>query len=546
MKTSTPFVIAAFCASCAWPVTAQVANPPSRQVTPTGNNSNVVPDGVTFYHGQTYLLRNGRAALVDGTLVPEGKVLTRAGRLVPMPPELSGRPESRTQIAPAASSDAVQDGIVHTRGRSFMVRGTSLVPIDSKLIPEGAVLNAANILAPLPSDFSGFNLERTPIGTSTLPVRTDSGIQALAGQAGVPQVGASVPQAPRITVPQPSVAPAGASGVTRTGMVTNPDGTTTPIGITPNGAAISLDGRGTVMTGAAVNAAGAASAGVNAGNNTTANGGSPNANGQVSASAPNTPNLGAGTGGRTFQPAVNANGTVGASGVGINGQVQGAVGTNGQVGTTSNLQPGVNTNGTTGIQSTPSATPNGAVNAQGTPTATQTGAVGAQGTPAATQTGNAAPQGSSASAQQGGQTATPIGGATRTATGALTSAGVRANSVGNSPTSTATTAQGAPPIGSGANGAAGTTGTAAGGAAANGTGGNAQSTGTSGGPSAAGGASGGGGTSGGPSAGGGASGGGGTSGGSSGGGTSGGSGGGTSGGGGGGGGGGAGGGGGGS
>lgn len=205
MKTSTPFVIAALCVSCAWPALAQVANPPSRQVTPTGNNSNVVPDGISFYRGQAYLLRNGRAALVDDTLVPEGKILTRAGGLVPMPPELTGRPDTRTQITPAANSDAVQDGIVHTRGQSYVVRGTSLVLINAALIPEGQVLNAANTLSPLPSDFSGFNLERTPAGTSTLPASSD-GTQALSGQAGVPQAGATTPQEPRPT-PQPSPAP---------------------------------------------------------------------------------------------------------------------------------------------------------------------------------------------------------------------------------------------------------------------------------------------------------------------------------------------------
>ena len=45
----------------------------------------MVPDGVVFYLGHTYLIRNGRAALVDAILVPEGQVLTPEGRLVVLP-----------------------------------------------------------------------------------------------------------------------------------------------------------------------------------------------------------------------------------------------------------------------------------------------------------------------------------------------------------------------------------------------------------------------------------------------------------------------------
>lgn len=510
-------VLAALCASCAWPAAAQVANPPTRQATSSGNDSAIVPDGVTFYRGQTFLLRNGRAALVDDTLVPEGKVLTRAGRLVAMPPELTGRPEARNQITPPVTSDAVQDGIVHMRGKSYLVRGTSLQPIDSKLIPEGSVLNATNTLSSLPSDFSGFNLERTPAG-STLPTRTGDGTQALAGQAGVPQGGRSTPQAPRITTPQPDVAPAGASGFTRTGVVSNPNGTTTAVGITPNGAAVVMDGSGTVMTSTAVNSAGGGGAGVNA--NGSGVGGATAAG--VGAAITT---FGAQGGGRTFQSGVNsttANGTTTPGGIssqqgGTTGSRQGtttsANGTTGTAvpGNTSNAQP-ANT-GTVNMQGTSAGTVG-----QNTPPATQTGSVGAQSNPPATQTGTVGAQGTPTATQTGGQTTTPVGGAQRSPSGALTTSGVQANSVGNSTTSTATTAQGAAPIGSGANGAAGTTGTA--------TGGNAQPNGASGGPSAGGGASGtgggapGGSSSGGGTSGGGSSGGGGTSGGSSGGGTS--------------------------
>lgn len=212
MKASTKLLITALCAACAWPVTGQVAGLPSRQIAPSENNSDVVPDGISFYHGQTFLLLNGRAARITSTLVPEGTVLTRSGRLVPMPLALTGRMAALTYVTPNAATDAAQDGIVHVRGQSYVVRGTSLVPIDARMIPEGQVLSAAHTLSPLPSDFSGFNLERTPNGLSTLPVRSDNN-QALSRQAGVPQITAKATPIPtRAAALTPQVVSAGAVG----------------------------------------------------------------------------------------------------------------------------------------------------------------------------------------------------------------------------------------------------------------------------------------------------------------------------------------------
>lgn len=217
MKTSIKLFIAVLGASCVLPAIAQVQKiPPSRQVKPSANNSDVVPDGITVYHGQTFLLLNGRAALVNAKLVPEGTVLTRAGRLVPMPPELTGRAESRTQITPRATSDAVQDGIVLVKGKSYMVRGLSLLPINAQVIPEGLVLNTANRLSPLPSDFSGFNLERTPNGLSTLPIRNDNS-QALSRQAGVPQMVARFTPSPSVMTGPNSSPKLASAGSVRTG-----------------------------------------------------------------------------------------------------------------------------------------------------------------------------------------------------------------------------------------------------------------------------------------------------------------------------------------
>lgn len=218
MKTSTKLVIASFCAACAWSATGQVASLPSRQVAPSENNSDVVPDGISFYHGQTFLLLNGRAARITSALVPEGKVLTRAGRLVPLPPELSRGQVARAQISPSAASDAVQDGIVHVRGQSYLVKGLSLVPINGSVIPEGQVLSAANTLTPLPSDFSGFNRERTPAGLSTLPTRNDNN-QVLSRQAGVPQIAARATPVPtQVATPPPKVV--ATTGAVRKGSAT--------------------------------------------------------------------------------------------------------------------------------------------------------------------------------------------------------------------------------------------------------------------------------------------------------------------------------------
>lgn len=454
MKTSTKLVLAAVCAACTWPAAAQLANPPSRQAAASGNDSAVVPDGITFYHGQTFLLRNGRAALVDGTLVPEGQVLTRAGRLVSMPPELTGRPEPRNQITPPATSDSVQDGVVHTRGKSYLVRGNTLHPIDNKLIPEGSVLNASNTLSPLPSDFSGFNVERTPAGTSTLPTRTGDGTQALSGQAGVPQQDRSAPQAPRMT-PQPDVAaPGGATGTTRTGVAG---------GGSPNG-----NGALPVAT-----YNGSTAAGVAAGISTFSSQG----------------------GGRTFQPGVNASGI---QNINNGGTIQGGLpsqqgGTTGGVqqgtmtrpngttsaavpGNTSTVRPGtagtVNMQGTVGTQS-------GAATSQAGPTATQTGALSTQSNPPATQTGTVGNQATPTAA--GGNTNNP---------NATPGSGSNANGGANGVSPGTAGGTGTGTSGSGASG--GTSGGTSGGGTS---GGSASSSGSSGGGTSGG--SSGGGTSGG-------------------------------------------------
>ena len=71
-------------------LSAQVAAPTGPVVATTANTS--VPDGIVFYKGLPYLIRNGRASLIDATLVPEGQLMTHEGKLVPMPTTFTAFP----------------------------------------------------------------------------------------------------------------------------------------------------------------------------------------------------------------------------------------------------------------------------------------------------------------------------------------------------------------------------------------------------------------------------------------------------------------------
>lgn len=64
-----------------------------------------VPDGIVFYNGKPYLIRNGRALLIDATLVPNGQILTNDGRLVPMPAAYSGFSQGTQPATPGVAPD---------------------------------------------------------------------------------------------------------------------------------------------------------------------------------------------------------------------------------------------------------------------------------------------------------------------------------------------------------------------------------------------------------------------------------------------------------
>lgn len=84
MKPLPFLLLAATLAGCC-AASAQTASPPAKEVIPTIMDTNIVPDGIVFYRDQTYLIRHKRAALVNAILVPEGQVLTPEGRLVQLP-----------------------------------------------------------------------------------------------------------------------------------------------------------------------------------------------------------------------------------------------------------------------------------------------------------------------------------------------------------------------------------------------------------------------------------------------------------------------------
>lgn len=171
-----PFFLFAATLTCCCAVSAQTGSPPAKEVKPIVRDTGIVPDGIVFYRGQTYLIRNERAALVNALLVPEGMVLTPAGQCVPLPTDFVND-----------ISHSVREGLFAIRGQAYLIRNGLMTRVSAKLVPEGMVLAADGRLLPLPSDFSGFVLDRAPDGTELPTPPKLSGPQVLSGQSGVPQ-----------------------------------------------------------------------------------------------------------------------------------------------------------------------------------------------------------------------------------------------------------------------------------------------------------------------------------------------------------------------
>lgn len=483
------------------PAVAQNASPPATPVQPTVRPTNVVEDGLVFYRGQTFLIRNGRAAAVDSTLLPEGEILTPQGRRVPMPRDVGINPKP-----------TVEDGLFMVNGDTYLLRNGSVTRVDASLVPEGRVLTDDNRLLPLPSDFSGFVLDRAPDG-SVLPTPPAlAGPQSLPGQAGLKRTPTPVQPAAS------SQAGAGTSG--RVGQ-----GASTVDGRVSNyirdGASPNVTNGGTVSAGIGVNPV-------------TTN----NADGTVTRQA-------MGANGAITTQVLNPNGTVASTAIALPGtdahanlQNQAQAGTNSN-GTNANT--GVGTTGNASVNNTNAnartgAAVNGrmsntdangtATNANGTTNNTNGNSTNANGTPnnanGNTTNANGTSNNANGNTTNANGTSNNTNGNTTNANGTVNGANgtTNANAAAtsstrtNNPNATSTTVNrnssstgtnGAPPTATTAGGRISNNGTARSGTTGT-SGGGTRSTGTSGGPS-------GGGTSGGTSGGG-------TSGGSSGGGSS--------------------------
>lgn len=200
---SHPLILLAAVLACHGSAAAQSGIPRALEFQPTERVTSVVHDGIVFHSGQTYLIRNNRAVLVDAILVPEGQVLTAEGRLVTLPNDFVND-----------ATPTVREGLFAVRGQAYLIRNGLMLRVDAALVPEGQVLTADGRHVPLPLDFSGFVLDRAPDGTVLPTPQAPAGTRMLKGQAGVLQSPSPIspsrersPQPPSVAVPRAVAAP---------------------------------------------------------------------------------------------------------------------------------------------------------------------------------------------------------------------------------------------------------------------------------------------------------------------------------------------------
>ena len=120
--------IAAALLALSWPAAGQViSSAPTGTLTDSGP---VVPDGIVFHNGRPFMIRNGRATLIDATLVPNGQILTHDGRLVAMPVNYGGFAQGTAQPGPA-----VQPGQVTPQGQPMQPGQAGASPNQPATIP---------------------------------------------------------------------------------------------------------------------------------------------------------------------------------------------------------------------------------------------------------------------------------------------------------------------------------------------------------------------------------------------------------------------------
>jgi|GEM_PF-1383817 len=222
---SHPLILLAAVLVCYGPAVAQSGIPRALEYQPKASETSTVHDGIVFYRGQTYLIRHSRAALVDVTLVPKGQVLTAAGRLVPLPSDFANAttPTLREGLfAVLGQAYLIRHGRMQRVNAELVPEGKVLtaqgqlvpLPLDFSgfvldRAPDGTVLQAPLVQAEpqLLSRHAG-----VPQAPSVIPQAVP---QVLSGQARVSQAPTVIPQRTQrrftpisLDLPQVAAAPA--------------------------------------------------------------------------------------------------------------------------------------------------------------------------------------------------------------------------------------------------------------------------------------------------------------------------------------------------
>lgn len=75
----------------------------------------VTPTGIVMYDGHAYLIRGGRAFMIDATMVPDGQMLMNDGSLAPMPQGMDFRPTTgEASNDPAGGARRLNNGTKNT------------------------------------------------------------------------------------------------------------------------------------------------------------------------------------------------------------------------------------------------------------------------------------------------------------------------------------------------------------------------------------------------------------------------------------------------